>query len=104
VIAEPHAGRWKQGALNDATGHPIPDLTSWLGMPGHAIVFSEVLRTFQHLHGHLMGGGHGGHGATAAGGAIGFETTFPRKGRYKVFFQVKRASRVLTASYAVRVE
>jgi hypothetical protein len=113
------------------TGGPVENLRDWLGMPGHAIVFSEDKASFQHLHGHVMensgghgghtpvdtmerGGGHGGHGGhgtapsprspTTKSTDLMFEANFPRAGLYKIWVQFQRDKQVVTADFAVRVQ
>jgi hypothetical protein len=89
-------------------------LQDYLGMRAHAIVLSQDLATFQHLHGSplsggMVGGVHGGHGGAAGGDPnatseeLAFEATFPTAGLYKVFFQVQRSSTVITAPVVIRV-
>lgn len=98
--------------VSDPNGGPL-GLEDYLGMRAHAIVLSQDLATFQHLHGMPMTGGMTGgvHGGHVGGGAnpnatsedLVFETTFPTAGLYKVFFQVKRGGRVVTSPFVVNI-
>ena len=49
-----------------------------------------------------MHGGHGGIGATAAANVLDIDVTLPRAGLYKVFVQIKRGGRVVTAPFVLR--
>ncbi|MBX3233542.1 MAG: hypothetical protein KIT84_11100 [Labilithrix sp.] len=114
-------------AIKTLAGAPATDMVDWLGMPGHAIVLSEDSSTFIHAHGMPAGsgghgghgghdmpaapatghGGHGGHGTTppAAGSTasvLDVEVTLPKAGLYKMFMQVKRGDRVITAPFVLR--
>lgn len=100
-------------AVKTANDAPVTDLVDWLGMPGHAIVFSENTSTSIHAHamrpgtGHGEGhggmhGGHGGMGAAAAANVLDIDVTLPRAGLYKVFVQIKRGGRVVTAPFVLR--
>lgn len=123
-----HAGRRARAgvatklhaSIRDASGGPA-NIGTYLEMPGHAIVISENLATFLHLHatalasgtgivggmdhasGHGSGGGHGGHGTPTAGDDLAFDVTFPRQGLYKVWIQFQRGGAVVTAPFIVKV-
>lgn len=96
-----------------ASGGGALALQDYLGMRAHAIVLSQDLVTFQHLHGSplsggMVGGVHGGHGGgggdpSATSEDLAFEATFPAAGLYKVFFQVQRNNAVITAPFVIRV-
>jgi hypothetical protein len=98
--------------ISDPNGAKL-GLQDYLGMRGHAIVFSQDLATFQHLHGEpltggMTGGVHGGHGGSggdpnATSEDLIYETTFPSAGLHKVFFQINRGGRILTAPFVVKV-
>lgn len=117
-------------AVKTLAGQPATDMVEWLGMPGHAIVLSEDASTFIHAHamaagsgghgGHDMDGmdmgnmempetgegGHGGHGATPPAATtpsvLDVAVTLPKAGLYKMFLQVKRGDRVVTAPFVIR--
>lgn len=90
----------------------------YLGMPGHAAVVRDDGQVFIHLHpmgtispaaqarlspvsratpGHVMS-------ADTVPGSLRFPYAFPEPGRYTIWVQVKRNSRVLTGAFRVRVE
>lgn len=95
-----------------ATGKPM-QLQSWLGMPAHAIVFSQDKKTFLHLHGMAAGmkmGGMdmdamdmGGMQMGASGKDIAIEAIFTKAGDYKVFVQFEVKGKVQTVPFALRV-
>ena len=102
-------------SVKTTAGAPATDLVDWLGMPGHAIVLSEDTSTFIHAHGMAAGsggghgghGGHGGDGGTADAGTLSpsdldVDVTLPSAGLYKMFIQVKRGDRVVTAPFVLR--
>ena len=79
-------------------GRAVP-LEDYLGAKGHLVALREGDLGYLHTHptsvaGH-RGGEHGGHGGAA--GEVGFATTFPSAGRYRLFLQFKHAGRVRTA-------
>lgn len=103
--------------VDDPTGAPVA-LSPYMGMPAHAIVVSEDVRDFMHLHGMITSGssgmtsvvhdvgGHGGHGGATTPSAqtvhLAVEATFPRAGLYMLWVQVNRDGRVLTVPFVVR--
>lgn len=103
--------------VDDPTGAPVA-LSPYMGMPAHAIVVSEDVRDFMHLHGMITSGssgmtsvvhdvgGHGGHGGATPPSAttvhLTVEATFPRAGLYKLWVQVNRDGRVVTVPFVVR--
>lgn len=101
--------------LVDANGRPADDLETYLGMPGHAAVLSQDGTVFAHLHptgtvpmaamalaakdphaGHYMGG--------RLPPIVYFPYGFPKAGAYRLFVQMKRAGRVETGVFDLRVE
>jgi hypothetical protein len=89
-------------------------LEPYLGMAGHLAVTRDDGTVFAHLHpagsismaalrqfggaiGAIGGGGHGGHGATSSDVTIPY--AFPTPGRYRLWLQVKRGGRVVTAAF-----
>jgi hypothetical protein len=108
--------------VQDAAGQPARDLEPYMGMPGHAIVFKRDLSVFAHVHPSgtapmqslaLASAGlsdaasnpHEQHAAHKAWPAtVTFPYGFPSAGDYRVFVQVKRAGRVQTGVFDVRVQ
>jgi hypothetical protein len=103
-------------SIKTSAGTPATDLVDWMGMPGHAIILSEDTSTFIHAHGMPAGmGGHGGHGGhdhgdhgtdgTTTGATtpadLDVDVTIPTPGLYKMFMQVKRGDRVITAPFVL---
>jgi hypothetical protein len=107
----------------DPTGQPAV-LEPYLGMPGHAVVTREDGAVFVHLHpmgtvsaaalAALARGGdgdsaHSSHAAggvanaAADGGSLAFPFVFPQPGRYRIWVQVRRAGRILTAAFDASV-
>lgn len=98
-------------------------LEEWLGMPAHAIAISPTFRHFLHFHGAFAPAGtarepgehdHHAHGAAHGHAAhvqhtvrssnrVEVHATFPEAGLYKLWVQVKRAGRILTAPFVVQV-
>ncbi len=104
--------------VDDTGGAPVA-LENYMGMPAHAIVVSQDLRDFLHLHGMpagthggmtgaVHGGHHGGHGtpppSTGAVAHLSIDVKFPRAGLHKLWVQVQRAGRAITVPFVVRVE
>lgn len=86
-------------------GTPINDLTTWLGMPAHAIVVSPDLKTFVHAHGMAESGGGADHDHDHMGtstGPVGVDVTLPKAGLYKMFLQFKRGSTLITAPFVLK--
>jgi hypothetical protein len=109
--------------IQDAAGQPAKDLEPYMGMPGHAIVFKRDLSVFAHIHPSgtapmpslaLASVGlpeaatqsHEQHTAhvPAWPSVVTFPYGFPSDGAYRIFVQVKRAGRVQTGVFDVRVE
>lgn len=96
--------------FHTASGAPVNDLTSWLGMPAHGIIVSPDLKTFSHVHGMAESGAgaghdhhHGGAMASTTTGPIGMDVTLPNAGLYKMFVQFQRGSTVITAPFVLSV-
>jgi hypothetical protein len=107
--------------VQDAAGQPAQDLEPYMGMPGHAIVLKRDLSVFAHVHPSgtaampsltLAAAGlasaptsHDQHAMHAARpSVVTFPYGFPTAGDYRVFVQVKRAGRVQTGVFDVRVD
>jgi hypothetical protein len=105
-------------AVRDPEGRPA-QLQPYLGMAGHAIINSADGSVFAHLHpaGSVSMaavqqfaakyGGQPDHSAHENQGEVPAEVSipygFPQPGRYRLWVQVKRAGRVLTAAWDVDV-
>jgi hypothetical protein len=81
-----------------ATGAPINDLTNWLGMPAHAILVSQDLKNFVHVHGMPEAGG-----TSTPSGPLGIDMTIPEGGLYKMFLQFQRGTTLTTIPFVVNV-
>jgi hypothetical protein len=89
------------------------ELQDHLAAKGHLVALREGDLAYVHTHPGGGGGGHGrkdaGHGGAHAGhgatpdGAVPFETAFPSRGRYRLFFQFKHEGRVHTAAFTHQV-
>jgi hypothetical protein len=96
-------------AMTGAYGAPKHDLTTYLGMAGHAIFVSSDGLVFGHEHGRALDAAPGHSGHASAGermlgtNLIDFELTFPRAGDYRVWFEVKDIDRVHRFDVDVRV-
>jgi hypothetical protein len=81
-------------------GKPIADLQPYLGAYGHLVALRAA--DLAYLHVHPMG--EPGDGVTPAGPDIGFHTTFPGDGEYRLFLDFKHQNVVRTAEFTVSVE
>jgi len=100
-------------AVDDAQGEPV-ELEEWMGMPVHAIAISQDFSQFLHFHGgfassspdsHADHGGHH-HQQPALGGRglpLAVHATFPAAGLYKLWVQLRREDRVITAPLVLEV-
>jgi hypothetical protein len=81
-------------------GKPVTDLQPYLGAYGHLV----ALRTsdLAYLHVHPMG--EPGDGTTPAGPEIGFHTTVPSNGTYRLFLDFRHQGVVRTAAFTVSVD
>jgi hypothetical protein len=117
-----------QFSVRDARGQVVP-VEPYLGMAGHAVVVRDDASVFIHLHPmgtmsmasrqsfELRGRGdttaegrlrdpHAGMSMPAAPemeGRFSFPYAFPKPGRYRLWVQVKKAGRVMSADYEVIV-
>lgn len=80
-------------------GEPVTDLQPYLGAYGHLVALRAS--DLAYLHVHPMG--EPGDGATPAGPEIGFHTTFPSSGDYRLFLDFKHGNVVRTAEFTVSV-
>jgi Cu+-exporting ATPase len=93
-------------------GTPVNDLQPYLSAPMHIAVVSADLNNFIHAHGELPGtsspqapGGH--HHMTVPekfGPRIEARLSFPAKGVYQIFGEVKHEGKVLLTRFMVEVE
>jgi hypothetical protein len=102
--------------LEDAEGRPARDLELYMGMPGHAVFVKHDFSVFAHVHPGgtpsmaalaLTVAPPAGHAAHAAAHDLPPEVTFPygfpSPGQYRIFVQVKRAGKIETGAFDVRV-
>lgn len=102
-------------SVRDATGAPVT-VEPYMGMAAHAIVASRDGSVFAHLHpsGSISMAAlqkftattpivdHGGHDATLES-AVAIPFAFPRSGAYRIWVQVKRRGKVMTAAFQADV-
>lgn len=106
--------------VQDSAGREVP-VEPYLGMPGHAVVYRTDGQVYIHLHpngtvsmaaqralgarldGDSTGGMGGMHHAPTFSGRFSFPYAFPQPGRYRVWVQVKREGRIMTAPFDVDV-
>jgi hypothetical protein len=81
-------------------GKPVTDLQPYLGAYGHLVALRPS--DLAYLHVHPMG--EPGDGVTPAGPEIGFHTTFPSDGDYRLFLDFKHQNVVRTAEFTVSVD
>jgi hypothetical protein len=85
------------------------ELQDYLAAKGHLVALRKGDLAYVHTHPGSGGGAHAGHGGAHAGhgatpgGAVPFETAFPSRGRYRLFFQFKHEGRVHTAAFTHQV-
>ncbi|WP_099042445.1 hypothetical protein [Mycobacterium neglectum] len=80
-------------------GKPVDDLQPYLGAYGHLVAVRAS--DLAYLHVHPMG--EPGDGTTASGPEIGFHTTFPSAGAYRLFLDFQHRDVVRTAAFTVNV-
>ena len=80
-------------------GKPVDDLQPYLGAYGHLVAVRAS--DLAYLHVHPMG--EPGDGATSSGPEIGFHTTFPSAGAYRLFLDFQHHGVVRTAAFTVKV-
>ena len=99
------------GYFIEKNGEPVSDLEPYLAALMHLAVIKADLRNFIHAHGeapdspsaHPAGHIHG----TALNGfgpVIEANVTFPVKGMYQIFSEIKHQGKVIITSFMVRVE
>jgi hypothetical protein len=80
-------------------GKPVTDLQPYLGAYGHLVALRAS--DLAYLHVHPMG--EPGDGTIPAGPEIGFHTTFPSNGDYRLFLDFKHGNVVRTAEFTASV-
>lgn len=78
-------------------GKPVDDLQPYLGSYGHLVAVRAP--DLAYLHVHPMSDG----GTAASGPEIGFHTTFPSTGAYRLFLDFQHGDVVRTAAFTVNV-
>jgi hypothetical protein len=97
---DPRAGTASTLTLSvSRDGRPVTDLQPYLGAYGHLVTLRSS--DLAYLHNHPTGGP--ADGATAAGPDIGFHTTFPTPGDYRMFLDFQHRGVVRTAEFTVSV-
>lgn len=81
--------------LFDAAGMPVADLEPYLGAMGHLVVLSADGK--QYVHSHPLEG-------KSSGGALVFESHFPRAGIYKGWGQFQRSGKVHDLPFVVTID
>jgi hypothetical protein len=79
---------------DEATGSPVTNLDPYLGAPAHLLIVNADLTAA--LHGHPIETG-------TSGPIVTFEPLIPAAGSYKLWVQVQRAGRVVTAPFVLEV-
>jgi hypothetical protein len=86
----PLAGRETELAFTvERGGHPVTDLQPYLGAAGHLVSLRAGDLAYLHTH--------------AVGDDLGFATTFPTAGTYRLFLDFRHGDRVRTAAFTVQV-
>lgn len=80
-------------------GKPVDDLQPYLGAYGHLVAVRAP--DLAYLHVHPMSEPDGG--TAASGPEIGFHTTFPSTGSYRLFLDFQHRDAVRTAAFTVNV-
>ena len=80
-------------------GKPVGDLQPYLGAYGHLVALRAS--DLAYLHVHPMG--DAGDTKTTSGPDIGFHTTFPSPGSYRVYLDFQHRGVVRTAAFSVNI-
>lgn len=94
-----HNGANLKFNIADKKGKPITDLQPMLGAKAHAIIISEGVRDFLHVHPEeeVSSNWRGGPDAT-------FHAQFPKAGLYKTWVQFQHHDKTITADFVVSVK
>ena len=99
------------GYFIEKNGEPVSDLESYLAALMHLAVIKADLRNFIHAHGEAPGSqsahpaGHiHGTALNGFGPVIEANVTFPVKGIYQIFSEIKHQGKVIVTSFMVRAE
>lgn len=94
-----HHGANLKFSISDVNGNPITDLQPMLGAKAHAIIISEGVRDFLHVHPEeeVSSNWRGGPDAT-------FHAKFPKAGLYKTWVQFQHHDKTITADFVVSVK
>ena len=76
-------------------GQPLTDLANYLGALGHVVVISEDTEHYLHVHPNEQ---------ADRGPVIGFNTSFAKAGRYRVFLQFNHAGQIHTGNFTINVK
>lgn len=97
----PRANESSQLTLSvSRNGKPVTDLQPYLGAYGHLVVLRASDLAYLHVHPI----GEPGDGTTSAGPAIGFGTTIPSSGDYRLLLDFKHNDVVRTAEFTLSVD
>ncbi|MDH6197494.1 hypothetical protein M2272_004149 [Mycobacterium frederiksbergense] len=100
LAGSPKAGEPSELTLSvSRAGRPVTDLQPYLGAYGHLVALRAA--DLAYLHVHPMG--EPGDPDTPAGPDIGFHTSFPSAGDYRLFLDFKHGDVVRTAEFTVSV-
>jgi hypothetical protein len=80
-------------------GTPVTDLQPYLGAYGHLVALRATDLAYLHVH----PAGEPGDGVTPSGPEIGFHTTFPSAGDYRLYLDFRHGGVVRTAEFTVTV-
>jgi hypothetical protein len=75
------------------TGAPVKDLEPYLGAAGHVLIVTPDLTNSVHAHPDVTG----------SGPDFAVHAVFPQAGTFKLWVQVQRGGRVVSAPFAVRI-
>jgi hypothetical protein len=90
--------------LTDAqTGAPVQDLEPYLGAWGHTLILNADQSAYLHSHPTQMLPGGVEQAKMRGGPAVEFGVMFPEAGDYRIWTQFKRAGKILTVAFTVRV-